>query len=146
MIKHSLLIFADRAVENGSISAKDVNELQRIVLADGITCREEADTLIALDRAVPGADPAFADFLVAQIVDFAVWTSRPTGYVDQDTARWLVASLGCGSGPSENARRIAFEVVKEAEQVDEVLLAFAMRGTKHRSGDAARSDSRELAA
>lgn len=146
MIKHSLLIFADKAVESGSLSAKDVGELQRLVLPDGITCREEADTLIALDRAVPGADPAFAEFLVAELVDFAVWTSRPTGYVDQDTARWLVASLGCGSGPTENARRIAFEVVKEAEQVDEALLAFAMRGAKQRSGAAARPASRELAA
>lgn len=146
MIKHSLLIFADKAVESGLISAKDVNELQHLVLPDGITCREEADTLIALDRAVPGADPAFAEFLVAELVDFAVWTSRPTGYVDQDTARWLVASLDCGSGPTATAQRVAFEVAKEAERVDETLLAFAMRGAKHRSGDAVRPASRELAA
>lgn len=134
MIKHSLLIFADRAVENGSISANDVNELRRVILIDGITCREEADTLIALDRAIPDADPAFAELLIALTVDYAVWTSRPTGYVDADTARWLVASLGCGRGPTENARRIAFEVVKEAQQADETLLGFVMRSAMHRTG------------
>jgi hypothetical protein len=60
---------------------------------------------------------------VRAVVDFAVWGARPTGYVDQDTARWLVATLSCGEGPSAAASRIAFEIVKEAEQVDEALLA-----------------------
>jgi hypothetical protein len=132
MIKNSLRAFADGVLESKRIARQDVQKLRRDILAEGITSREEADTLIALERAVPAADAVFADYLVGAIVDFAVWGARPTGYVDQDTARWLVASLSCGAGPSETARRIAFEIVKEAEQVDEVLLAFVMRGSRRR--------------
>ena len=109
-----------------------MRQLQRDILEDGITSREEADTLIALVRAVPAADPAFADDLVAAIVDFAGWGARPTGYVDQDTARWLAATLSCGEGPTRTAACIAFAIVTEAEQVDEALLAFAMRGQQRR--------------
>ena len=132
MIKNSLRAFVETIVENKRITKKDVRKLQRYLLEDGIASREEADTLIALERAVP-ADPNFAEYLVRAVVDFAVWGARPTGYVDQDTARWLVATLSCGEGPSAAASRIAFEIVKEAEQVDEALLAFAMRGSRHRA-------------
>jgi len=127
MIKISLHGFVDRVMEKREISGDDVKALQRDIFADGIVSREEADVLIALDRAVAKADPTWADFLVRAVVDFAVWTARPTGYIDQDGARWLTQSLSCGAGPTETAARIAFEIVKEAHQVDEVLLAYAMR-------------------
>jgi hypothetical protein len=140
MIKNSLRAFADAAVENKRITKQDVRKLQRYILGDGISSREEADTLIALEGAVP-VDPAFADYLVGAVVDFAVWGARPTGYIDQDTARWLVATLSCGQGPTETAVRIAFEVVKEAEQVDEAILAFAMRGSRRRSRGGRRSQT-----
>ena len=52
--------------------------------------------LIALDRAVAKADPTWADFLVRAVVDFAVWTARPTGYIDQDGGRWLRFGTGAG--------------------------------------------------
>ena len=130
MIKNSLRAFVDAAVEHKRVTKQEVRKLQRYILEDGISSREEADTLIALERAVP-ADPAFAEYLVAAVVAFAVWGARPTGYVDEDTARWLVATLACGDGPTQAARRIAFEIVKEAEQVDEALLAFVMRGSRH---------------
>jgi hypothetical protein len=128
MIKNSLRTFVDTVLDNKAITSDDVCRLRREVLADGILCREEADVLIALDRAVPQAGQDFRDFVVASVVDFAVWTSRPTGYVDRDTARWLATSLSCGSGPTPTALRIGFEVVKEAQQVDEALLAFVLRG------------------
>ena len=127
MIKISLHGFVDRVMEKREISGDDVKALQGDIFADGIVSREEADVLIALDRAVAKADPTWADFLVRAVVDFAVWTARPTGYIDQDGARWLTQSLSCGAGPTETAARIAFEIVKESHQVDEVLLAYAMR-------------------
>ncbi|HEX2726250.1 MAG TPA: hypothetical protein VHN20_10555 [Beijerinckiaceae bacterium] len=134
MIDHSLAAFVARVGKRERICAEDVHELQRSILPEGLASREEADVLIALDRAVADQDPAWADFLVAEVVAFAVWTSRPTGYVDADTARWLSASLGCGTGPSETARRIAFEVVREAELVDEALLVFVLRSPQRALG------------
>jgi hypothetical protein len=127
MIDHSLDEFVARVADARRIGIADVRDLQRNLLPEGFASREEADMLIALDRAVTDKDPAWAEFLVGAVVAFAVWTSRPTGYVDADTARWLIASLECGAGPTETARRIAFEVVREAEQADEALLIFVLR-------------------
>jgi hypothetical protein len=136
MINATLRVFIDRVLENNRITAENVQQLQRAVLRDGVTTREEADVLVALDRAIAEADPFWADFLVASIVDFVVWTSRPTGFVSHDDAIWLATTLSCGGGPTEHAKRIAFEVIREAEQVDEALLAFAMRGSRRRSREA----------
>jgi hypothetical protein len=137
MIKNSLRAFADGALEAKRVTGEDVKKLRRDILPDGLILREDADTLIALERAIgAGCDAAFGVYLIETLVDFAVWGSRPTGYVDRDTASWLVNTLSCGVGPTETAGRIAFEIVKEAQQVDEGLLAFAMRGARHRKGSA----------
>ena len=133
MIKISLRDFVGRMLEQRSISAVDVTTLRRDVLPNGLMCREEADMLIALDRAV-ASDRAWSEYLIAEVVEFVVWVSRPTGYVDAETAGWLTATLACGAGPTETAMRIAFGVVREAQQVDETLLAFVMRSSQRRTG------------
>ena len=132
MIKGSLHAFTDCVLEAKRISEEDVQLLQRSILEDGLASREEADVLIALDRAVDAAHPAWAVYLIGAVVEFVVWTSRPTGVVDADTARWLVASLGCGLGPTETAARIAFEVIREAERTDEALVAFVLHAAERR--------------
>jgi len=132
MIKNSLHLFTDRVLESKLIGEDDVLLLQRSLLEDGLASREEADVLIAHDRAVESAHPAWSAYLVGAVVEFVVWTSRPTGVVDADTARWLVASLGCGLGPTETAVRIAFEVIREADRTDEALVAFVLHAAAER--------------
>ncbi|KQP50510.1 hypothetical protein ASG40_12005 [Methylobacterium sp. Leaf399] len=126
MINASLQLFCNRVVAEGRLDAGDVRLLAGEILVDGIACRDEADMLIALDRASVDADPAFGDLLTALVVDFAVWGERPTGYIDAGIARWLAASLGAGSGPTPLAARIALSVVQEAQASDEHFIAFAL--------------------
>src|SRR3954454_14671220 len=126
MINSSLHNFCDRIVAVGRITTADVRILSRELLPEGITSRDEADMLIAVERVVTHAGTAFADMLVAAIVDFSVWGERPTGYVDRETARWLAASIGNGNGPTPVGVRIAVEVVREAQSSDEALVAFAL--------------------
>ena len=125
MIDLQLREFVDLALERREINLDDVNFLQRDIVADAVLTRDNIDVLIALDRAVPRRCEAFADFLVALTVDFAVWQNRPTGYIDRDKAYWLVTTLSAGEGPTPTARRIAAEIVREAEGCDEALLTFA---------------------
>ena len=121
--------FCNHAVSAGAISDEDLLVLKRDVLADGIMSRDEADLLIALERAV-AATTGFADFLVASVVDFAVWGERATGYVDCEVAAWLSASISGRSGPSPVGARIAMEIVREAQGSAEALMAFALEANR----------------
>lgn len=125
MIGHELREFVDRVMDHRAIDDQDVKMLQREILDDVVVTRDVIDVLVALDRAVLKSCEAFGDYLVALTVDFAVWQNRPTGVIDRDKAHWLVTTLSAGEGPTATARRVAFEVVREAEHCDELLLSFA---------------------
>ncbi len=127
MIGHQLREFVDRVMDHHAIDDEDVKFLQREILDETVLTRDMIDVLVALDRAVPAACQAFGDYLVALTVQFAVWENRPTGVIDRDKAHWLVTSLTAGEGPSATARRIAFEIVREAERCDEALIGLALR-------------------
>ena len=53
----SLRAFVSHARQAGRIRFGDVRRLQRDVLPARLTTREEAETLIALDRSIIRADP-----------------------------------------------------------------------------------------
>ncbi len=127
MIKNSLQSFIDRVLESRTIGDDDVRLLQRDILPHGLVCQEEADVLIALDRAVNAKSRLWADYLVSAVVDFAVWGTRPTGYVTGTAAHWLLSSLTAGGGPTATGIRIALEVVREAEHADPALAGFVLR-------------------
>jgi hypothetical protein len=101
MISHELREFVDRVMDRHAIDDEDVKMLQREILLDSVMSRDVVDVLIALDRAVAESSTSFADYLVALVVDFAVWESRPTGLIDRDKAHWLVATLSSGNGPTQ---------------------------------------------
>jgi hypothetical protein len=125
MIDHELREFVDRVMDRRAINEEDVKMLQRDILADMVMTRDIVDLLVALDRAVPQSTPAYAEYLVALAVNFAVWENRPTGVIDREKAHWLVTTLSVGEGPTATAQRIASEIVREAEHCDEALLVFA---------------------
>ena len=117
----SLLAFRLRVSRSGRITADDVKALQREILPGGVASREEADLLLALDYSTRRGDPRFTDWLVAALVDFAVWGERPTGRVDAQMARWLASWLT--QAPNATSRRLAREIMREAQDVDAALLA-----------------------
>ena len=124
MINPSLDLFAATLIEAGRIRSRDVKRLQRDLLPDGISSRVEAELLLRLDQSVRRAEPTFSPWLVAVMVDFVVWGTRPTGYVDRETADWLARALVAHRGPTRTARLIAGEIVREAQDVDEALLSW----------------------
>jgi hypothetical protein len=121
---------AEHIRRKGFICEQMVSHLVTRLVPDGLQSREEADILIALDRAVPQSCAVWADALSALVVDHVVWSARPTGCVDWEQAHWLMTSLSCGNGPSDNAMRLAFDVVREAHHVDESLMVFVMQAGK----------------
>jgi hypothetical protein len=130
MSKVSLSEFVSKLREKGRISFGDVQRLQRDVLPDGLGEREEAELLIELDRHVSRTDDAWSGFLIATLVEFVVWAERPTGIVDEDTARWLAAALTGDSAalPTRTARLVAREVAEEAQAFENDALAALAEG------------------
>jgi hypothetical protein len=116
MSNTSLSEFAGRLRAKNRITFADVQRLRRDVLPDGITSREDTELLISLDRDVSRSNSEWEYWLVAMVVDFAVWTERPTGVVHEDTAFWLAATLnGQVAHATKTGRLIAREVIQEAE-------------------------------
>jgi hypothetical protein len=119
--------FINTVIDNKCITAQDVKHLRDNILEDGVGSRREADALLALDRTLD-TDPSWAEFLIAVMVDYVVWGSRPTGRVPAETAAWLVTAFTCGE-PTGTALQLARAIVAEAQEVDPELLLFARRGT-----------------
>jgi hypothetical protein len=134
MSKVSLSQYVGRLRQKGRISFGDVQRLQRDVLPNGIGAREEAELLIELDRHACRADDAWSGFLIATLVEFVVWTERPTGIVNEDTARWLVATLSADGAArlTKTARLIAREIAEEACAFENDTLAELAAGLAKR--------------
>jgi hypothetical protein len=138
MKKISLSLSVGKLRQKGRISFGDVQRLRRDILPDGIGAREEAELLLELDRHVSRADDAWSNFLTATLVEFVVWSERPTGIVDEDTARWLAATLSVdGAAPvTKAARRIAREVAEEAHAFENGALTALAAGFAKRKARA----------
>ena len=135
MINSSLRVFACRVQAAQRISLSDVQHLQRDVLPDGISSREEAELLLALDQAVSRADRSFGDWLAAMLVDFVVWGTRPTGSIDADTAAWLVRFVASPK-LTRTMRRLAQELAREAEHLNVELLSPSLNRAAQPVGSA----------
>ena len=114
--------FVTKALLARRIGFGDLRRLQRVILPHGITTREEAEVLIALDGSIQRVDRAWTEALIIDVTKYAVGS----GHVDADTSAWLVEVLA--SARLKTATAIARQVVQEADEIDDVLLAFS--GTK----------------
>jgi hypothetical protein len=116
MSNNSLSEFVEKALVKGRISFGDVRRLQRDILPDGLASRADAELLLTLDGRLGKVDAAWERFIVRTIVDFVVWSERPTGIVDEDTAEWLARRLAETSGSRARARSVAIarEIAEEA--------------------------------
>ena len=118
----SLHEFASRIIAHDRILFGDLKRLQRDILPDRITSREEAEILLFLDSAVHRADREWAAYLTATVRDFAIWGLEPAGSLDRGKAEWLSAALS-GADPGRTARAVLREIVHEAPNIDEEAMS-----------------------
>src|SRR3954451_5710574 len=96
--------FATKVTAKSRITFGDVCRIRRDVLPDGIASREEAEALLRMDRLIGRADSSWVEWLTNAIVEFAVWSERPTGHIDTEAAAWLAQEL-MRQGPLTKAGR-----------------------------------------
>ena len=138
MSRMSLHDFVARVLADDRILFADLKRLQRDVLPERITSREEAEILLFLDSVIRRADREWTAYLTSTIRDFAVWKLEPAGSLDRGKAAWISAALACAD-PGKTARAILREIVHEARSIDEdALLELGMEGIGAARGRQAR--------
>lgn len=113
MINAKLQDFATGATTRGQLSFGDVRRLQRDCLPQGITTRDEAERLIALDAALTRADKAWAAWLVPALADFV--SAQQAADAADTTKAWLQALLAQSPAAAALGRKIARHIRRASQ-------------------------------
>ena len=117
--------FVTITVLHNRITFGDVRRLQRDHLPHGVASREQVEMLLQLDGMIDRADRAWADWLVAAVFDFAVFSERSVDAVENGTCDWLLDHLAALDVSTKVTRRLerdlhqALEPIALIEYVDE---------------------------
>jgi hypothetical protein len=118
-MSNALRDFASKALETKRLGFADLRRLQRDILPQRLTTREEAELLLAIDGALVRADRDWSNYLVSAVGQFVVWGSEPIGHVNQSKVEWLLAALS--TARRKTAAAIIRDVTREAPQLDHPL-------------------------
>jgi hypothetical protein len=84
-------------VKHGFISADDVRFLRAELFRDGVVSRAEAEQLFRLHAENADQCEEWHAFFVEAIVDHAVCQEKPSGYISEESAAWLIRMLSRGA-------------------------------------------------
>jgi len=126
-MSNALRDFARKALETKRLGFADLRRLQRDILPQRLTTREEAELLLGIDRALARADRDWSNYLVRAVGQFVVWGSEPIGHVDQRKVEWLLAALSAAR--RKTAAAIIRDITRERPQLDHPLRLPAQRRT-----------------
>lgn len=98
-----------------AVSRADVVSLNQHLFVEGPLDRDEAEALFDLERAALTQHEAWTTFFIATVTDHVVWSSRPTGRLDEAQAVWLIDRVDEARTPASFA--ILVNVLDEAQQV-----------------------------
>ncbi len=102
-------------IARSTVSRTDVTSLNRHLCAEGSLDRDDAEALFDLERAALSRCEAWTTFFIAVVTDHVIWSSRPTGRLDEAQAAWLIDRVDETRTPASFA--ILVNVLDEAQQV-----------------------------
>jgi hypothetical protein len=113
----------------GALSAEDVLAIRRSVWPDGVVARAEAEAIFELHRRARDPSLEWNDFFVEAITDSVLNATEPHGYVDDDTADWLIGQLGRDGRPIGAVElELVVKIVEKALNAPASLKAWALAG------------------
>lgn len=128
--------FADlarSAAACGEISPASLLALRQLGWADGRITRHEAETLLALNRALDHASGAhangdWADFFVDALCEFVLGDAEPLEAIDECEARWLIGAIEGGGAPVTMAElELLVRLIERARTVPASLRHYALQ-------------------
>lgn len=112
------------------ITADHVLGLRRDLFTDGVVSDDEIRDLLALARAVPAGDIAWAQFFAEAVADYAAHQQSPAGYVPDPVAALLIKQMG----PAHQVSALCFDALIhlfcQSKQVPAKLAAYALAAAK----------------
>lgn len=110
------------------IDADDVLALRRSIFGDGLVSRHEAEMLFNIDGSTTEKCDAWAPFFLEAMVDYVVHQEKPSGYVSEDNARWLVQQIARdGFVRGATGLELLVRVLERSTRSPEHLVAFALK-------------------
>ncbi len=114
------------------ITADDVLMLRREVFADGVVTRGEAEALFALDATARDRCPEWAGFFVEAVTDYIVHQEKPSGYISEENAGWLIKAISRdGMVDTATELEILVAALEKAKSSPENLSVYALRQVAH---------------
>lgn len=127
MIRQELRDFVDDVLDAGRVSEQDVLRLAGEILAGDVARRAEVDALAALDRLIADRHPAWDDTFVDLAVAHVVTGAAASGQVEREVVNWLITTLDAAGAMTDNGLRIAIDVTRAANHVDQTLMTFVLQ-------------------
>jgi hypothetical protein len=122
--------FSDFSAElesGGALSAEDVLAIRRSVWPDGVVARAEAETIFELHRLAREPSLEWSDFFIEAIIDTVLNASEPHGYVDDDSAAWLIGQIDREEKPIGAVElELVVRIVEKALNAPASLKAWAL--------------------
>jgi hypothetical protein len=118
-----------RVKSTGKVTAEDALAARRAVYGnDGAIDPHEIEGLFAVDEAAREADPAWRMLLVEAGADYIVHQQKPSGYIDEANADWLIARIGKdGVVKTATELELLVKVLEAANSSPEKLVKYALR-------------------
>jgi hypothetical protein len=119
--------FSSALKSGATLSAEDVLALRRAVWPDGAVARSEAEAIFDLHRLTREPGLEWGDFFIEAISDHVLNGTEPRGYVDDETAAWLIARIGRGGeaiGPVD--LELVVRILEKAVNAPASLKAWAL--------------------
>ncbi|MER9371552.1 hypothetical protein [Mesorhizobium sp. M7A.F.Ca.US.010.02.1.1] len=114
------------------IAAEDVAMLRHEVFGDGVVTRGEAEALFALDATAKDKCEEWPPFFVEAVTDYIVHQEKPSGYISQDNADWLIRTISRdGMVDSRTELELLVHVLEQARSSPSQLCVYALEQVAH---------------
>ena len=117
---HPVREMLQKIVQEATINADQVRELERFVKEDWVIDEDEAKLLFRINGALEGSDnicPEWTQFFVASISRLVVMDMNSPGEIDESEGNWLAEMMNEFSIDNESEQKLILELQKTTSSI-----------------------------